>query len=158
MYTKKGKPFVLSRYLWQGKVAPPLTSFVIYPICFTAYTFCDLTSQLFSLKVGGASDPKKQTLALLLSCICCGCQTQVCLYMTEMECNLHKGQGQDSPSLKLYYLSLWLSLFQWKTLLVEKTVIVELGESRPCKIPGLKYIQTVIYSLYIDRVRLNHQT
>ena len=40
-------------------------------------------------------------------------------------------QGQDSPSLKLYYLSLWLSLFQWKTLLVEKTVIVELGESWP---------------------------
>ena len=40
--------------------------------------------------------------------------------------------GQDSPSLKFYYLSLWLSLLQWKTLLVEKTVKVELGESRPC--------------------------
>ena len=39
--------------------------------------------------------------------------------------------GQDSPSLKLCYLSLWLSLFQWKTLLVKKTVIVELGESWP---------------------------
>ena len=38
-------------------------------------------------------------------------------------------QGQDSPSLKLYYVSLWLSLFQWKTLLVEKTEIVELDEN-----------------------------
>ena len=39
--------------------------------------------------------------------------------------------GQDSPSLKLYYLSFWLSFFQWKTLLVEKTVIIEHGESQP---------------------------
>ena len=39
--------------------------------------------------------------------------------------------GQDSPSLNLYYLSLWLALFQSKILLVEKTVIVELGESWP---------------------------
>ena len=27
-------------------------------LCFTAYTFCDVTSQLSSLKVGGALDPK----------------------------------------------------------------------------------------------------
>ena len=39
--------------------------------------------------------------------------------------------GRNSPSLKLYYLRLLLWLFQWKTLLVEKTVIVELGESQP---------------------------
>ena len=39
--------------------------------------------------------------------------------------------GQDSPRLYLYYLSLWLALYQSKTLLVEKTVIVELGESWP---------------------------
>ena len=38
---------------------------------------------------------------------------------------------QDSPMLKLCYLSLWLALFRWKTLLVEKTVIVEIGESQP---------------------------
>ena len=38
--------------------------------------------------------------------------------------------GTDSPNLKL---SLWLSLFQWKALPVEKTVIVELGESQPCR-------------------------
>ena len=37
--------------------------------------------------------------------------------------------GLDSPTLKLSYLSLWLALFQGKTLLEEKTVIVELGES-----------------------------
>ena len=43
-----------------------------------------------------------------------------------------KSLGQDSPSLKLYYLSLWLSLFQWKTLILEKNVMVELGESQPC--------------------------
>ena len=34
---------------------------VIYPLCFTAYTFCNVTSQLFSLKGGGASDKKNQT-------------------------------------------------------------------------------------------------
>ena len=49
-------------YLWQSKVTPPLTNFVIYPLCFTAYTYCDVTSQLFSLKGGGASNPKTQTL------------------------------------------------------------------------------------------------
>ena len=37
----------------------------------------------------------------------------------------------DSPTFKLYYLSPWLGVFQWKTMLVEKTVRVELGESRP---------------------------
>ena len=41
---------------------PLLTNFVIYPLCFTAYTFCDVTSQLFSLKGGGASDPKNPDL------------------------------------------------------------------------------------------------
>ena len=40
-------------------------------------------------------------------------------------------QGWDSPTIKLYYLSLKLALLQWKTMLVEKTVIVELGESQP---------------------------
>ena len=40
-------------------------------------------------------------------------------------------QGWDSPTFKLYYLSLKRAFFQWKTMLVEKTVIVELGESRP---------------------------
>ena len=37
--------------------------------------------------------------------------------------------GRDSPTLKLSNLGLWLALFQGKTLLEEKTVIVELGES-----------------------------
>ena len=40
--------------------------------------------------------------------------------------------GRDSPSLKLCYLCPWRGVFQWQTLLVEKTVIVEVGESRPC--------------------------
>ena len=40
-------------------------------------------------------------------------------------------QGWDSPTLKLYYHSVWLALFYWKTILVEKTVIVELYESLP---------------------------
>ena len=39
--------------------------------------------------------------------------------------------GWDSPTLKLCYLCLWLALFQLKTLLEEKSVIVELGESQP---------------------------
>ena len=43
----------------------------------------------------------------------------------------HVNLGWDSPTLKLNYLSLWLALFPWKTMLVEKTVMVELGESRP---------------------------
>ena len=42
-----------------------------------------------------------------------------------------RNQGRDSPTLKLSYLSLWVALFQGKTLLEEKTVIVELGESWP---------------------------
>ena len=40
-------------------------------------------------------------------------------------------QGQDSTTLKLCYLSLLLATFQEKTLLEEKTVMVELGESWP---------------------------
>ena len=50
-------------------------------------------------------------------------------------------QGQDSPTLKLcYYLSPWLGVFQWKTLLVEKTVIVEVGESQPRFLPETKFL------------------
>ena len=41
---------------------PSLTNFITYPLCFTTYTFSDVTSQLFSLKEGGASDPKKTDL------------------------------------------------------------------------------------------------
>ena len=37
---------------------PLLTNLFTYPLCFTVYTFCDVTSQLFSLKGGGASEPK----------------------------------------------------------------------------------------------------
>ena len=40
-------------------------------------------------------------------------------------------QGQDSPTLKLCYLSFQLVTFLLKTLLEEKTMIVELGESQP---------------------------
>ena len=39
--------------------------------------------------------------------------------------------GQDSPTLKLCYLKFILLTFQCKTLVEEKTVIVELGESQP---------------------------
>ena len=39
--------------------------------------------------------------------------------------------GWDSPNSKFCYLSFWLELFKIKTLLVEKTVIEELGESQP---------------------------
>jgi hypothetical protein len=40
--------------------------------------------------------------------------------------------GQDLPISKLYYLSFCLSLFKLKTMLVEKTVIAQLGESQSC--------------------------
>ena len=43
---------------------PPLTNFVIYPLCFTAYTLCDVTPQLFSLKGGGALIQKPRSLLL----------------------------------------------------------------------------------------------
>ena len=43
-------------------ITPPLTNFVIYALCFTLYTFCDATSQLSSLKGGGASDQKNPDL------------------------------------------------------------------------------------------------
>ena len=45
---------------------PPLTNFIIYPLCFTAYTFCDVTSQLSSLKGGGALDQKTQTYTIMM--------------------------------------------------------------------------------------------
>ena len=44
---------------------PPLTNFVIDPLCFTGYTFGDVMSQLFILKGGGASDPKNPDLYYL---------------------------------------------------------------------------------------------
>ena len=40
-------------------------------------------------------------------------------------------QGQDSPRLNLCYLTLRMALFHSKSLLEDKTVIVELGESQP---------------------------
>ena len=39
--------------------------------------------------------------------------------------------GQDSPTLKPCYHSFQLLTFLFKTLLEEKNVIVELGESQP---------------------------
>ena len=36
----------------------------IYTLCFTAYIYCDVTSQLFSRKGGEASDPKNPDLYL----------------------------------------------------------------------------------------------
>ena len=39
---------------------------------------------------------------------------------------------RDSPTLKLCYLSFLLLTLQWKTLLKEKIVIEEIGESQPC--------------------------
>ena len=62
VYTEKGKPFVLSVYLCQGKVAPPLTNLVTYPLCFTGYINCDVTSQLASLNGGGALASKNLDL------------------------------------------------------------------------------------------------
>ena len=68
MHTEKGKLFVLSVYLCPGKIATPLLSnFVIYPLYFTAYIYCDVTSQLFKSKGGGALDPKNQTYTTMLS-------------------------------------------------------------------------------------------
>ena len=42
--------------------SPSLTNLFTCPLCFTAYTFCDVTSQLFSLKGGGSLDPKNPDL------------------------------------------------------------------------------------------------
>ena len=42
-----------------------------------------------------------------------------------------RSPGRDSPSLKVYYLIHWLGHSLCKTLLEEKTVIVELGEFQP---------------------------
>ena len=57
-------------------------------------------------------------------------------------------QGQDSPSLKLFYLSLWLSFFQWKNLLEEKNVIVELGKSQPRNLEILSGKKVYIAELF----------
>ncbi len=42
-------------------------------------------------------------------------------------------QGWDSPTSQLCYVFVWLRLFQLKTQLEEKTVIVGHGESQPRK-------------------------
>ena len=56
--------------------------------------------------------------------------------------------GPDSPTIKLCYLSFQLVAFLLKTLLEEKTVIVELGESQPwergrklCLVPQGNFVQ-----------------
>ena len=63
MYSKyvHQKKEAVCALLLQGNT-PPFTNFLTYPLCFNAFTFCEVTSQLFSLKWGGASDPKSQTL------------------------------------------------------------------------------------------------
>ena len=43
-------------------------------------------------------------------------------------------QRRDAPTLKISYFSLWLAFSQWKTLLVEKTLILEVGESQPSRV------------------------
>jgi hypothetical protein len=45
--------------------------------------------------------------------------------------DMKRHHGWDSPTLKLCYICPWLALFQLKTLLKEKSVIAELGESQP---------------------------
>ena len=70
-----------------------------------------------------------------ISMICAGCPTFMkstrCPSSSSYKIHMFKIQGWDSPTLKLCYLSFLLLTFQWKTLLQEKTVIVELGESQP---------------------------
>ena len=55
--------------------------------------------------------------------------------------------GQDSPTLKLCYLSFQLVTFLLKTLLEEKTVIVELGESQPSVI-SLRNVPTKAMNIF----------
>jgi hypothetical protein len=50
--------------------------------------------------------------------------------------------GWDSPTLKLCYLCLWLVLFQFRILLEEKSVIVELDESKLWCLIGLRYLSS----------------
>ena len=104
MYTKEGKPFVLSPYMWQGKVAPhpPLTNFVIYPLCFTAYAFCDVTSQLFSLKGGGASDQKTHTSTTPTHLKLTMILTSNLQYTRPLKCNLFVDAWKGFTSNKLY--------------------------------------------------------
>ena len=59
--------------------------------------------------------------------------------------------GQDSPTLKLCYLSPWQGVFQLKTLLVEKPVIVEVGESQPWAIRKSSIMWNVLNCLVIPR-------
>ena len=53
-------------------------------------------------------------------------------------CLIFGFQGQDSLTLKHFYLSFLLRNFQLKTLLEDKTVIVELGESKPSYIISMQ--------------------
>ena len=61
--------------------------------------------------------------------------------------------GWDSPKSKLYYLNFWLVLTLWKTLLEEKTVTEELGESHPlpdiCQC-GMKLTNNIKISTRVD--------
>jgi hypothetical protein len=71
-------------------------------------------------------------------------------------------QGRDSPSLELCYLSLWLALLQWKRLLGEKTVIVELDDSQPTgfyhQLCSLSVVSELNLKLVNKRCLLNSKT
>ena len=60
MYRSPDQNYVLKIYLLS--FISIRNASVCLCLIFTAYTFCDVTSQLFSLKRGGASDPKNPDL------------------------------------------------------------------------------------------------
>ena len=62
IFTRKGKTFPLPFSKLHCKVAPPLTNFVNYPLCFLTAFCSDVISRLFSKERGGASDSKNPDL------------------------------------------------------------------------------------------------
>ena len=60
------------------------------------------------------------------------------LFRSPKDHNHSKARGPDSPTLKLCYLSFIWVTFRLQTLLEEKTVIVDFGESQPSGRPGIE--------------------
>ena len=62
MYTRKEKIFPSPFTYVHSKVAPPLSLFSFYPLCFLTALCCDVTSQLFTRERGGVLGLKNPDL------------------------------------------------------------------------------------------------
>ena len=99
-------------------ISLPFYSFLYSGVYYNVFKLS--VSDIYLSNLGTSTSRKKRNVASYVNCS-----------KVNIACQLFNIQGWDSPRLKLCYLSHWLGVFQWKPLLVEKTMIVVVGESRP---------------------------